>query len=267
MTMRQDGPSGKLDRVQRAAAEQFSRQSHRYGRGHILEDTSDVRAALAHVALPNRASVLDVATGGGHTGLLLASLGHDVTLADISETMLKRVNELAASRGFSVTTRQHPAEVMPYPDASFDLVTCRVAPHHFPDCAKFVREMARVLKPGGIAAMIDNVVPEDRATGDYINAFEKFRDPSHVRALPATEWLRLFTEAGFMVDTTEIFRKARDFEAWAGLQTVSDAVRSELRRRLKEVPPGAAEALGPETREGKLYFYLTEILVVGRLTG
>jgi hypothetical protein len=112
--------------------------------------------------------------------------------------------------------------------------------------------------------MIDNVVPEDKATDDYINAFEKFRDPSHVRALPASEWLRHFTEAGFLIDTIEIFRKARDFEAWAGLQTVSDEVRTELKRRLEEAPSGPGEALGAETRDGKLYFYLTEVLLVGR---
>jgi hypothetical protein len=125
--------------------------------------------------------------------------------------------------------------------------------------------MARVLRPGGTVAMIDNVVPEDRAAGDYINAFEKFRDPSHVRALTASEWLRLFTEAGFTVGVAEIFRKAREFDAWAGLQTVSGSAKEQLQAMLEQAPPGAAEALGPETRDGKLYFYLTELLVLGRL--
>jgi len=41
-------------------------------------------------------------------------------------------------------------------------------------------------------------------------------------------------------------------------------VKAELRRRLEQAPAGAAEALGPETRDGKLYFYLTEVLIVGR---
>ena len=68
------------------------------------------------------------------------------------------------------------------------------------------------------------------------------------------------------VVATEIFRKARDFEAWAGLQTVSDSVKAELRRRLELAPPGPAKALGPETRDGTLYFYLTEILIVARRT-
>ena len=209
--------------------------------------------------------VLDIATGGGHTALAFAPLVREVVASDITHEMLDAAERFIRGKGVTnVSFAEADACDLPFGPREFDLVSCRVAPHHFPDCGKFVREMERVLKPGGTAAMIDNVVPEDRATADYINAFEKFRDPSHVRALTATEWLRLFTTAGFTIDTTEIFRKARDFEAWAGLQTVSDAVRSELRRRLEQAPPGAAEALGPETRDGKLYFYLTEILVVGR---
>ena len=66
----------KLDAVQQAAQEQFARQSRNYGRSHILADVSDVVAALAKITLPPKARALDIATGAGHTGLHLASLGH-----------------------------------------------------------------------------------------------------------------------------------------------------------------------------------------------
>src|SRR5437762_11918476 len=121
----------ELNAIQRAAQEQFARQSARYGRGHILENIDDVAAALKEIPLPEKAAVLDVATGGGHTGLYLASLGHDVTLADLVQPMLERAARAAAERGLRVQTCLHPAEQFPYADASFDLVTCRVAAHHF----------------------------------------------------------------------------------------------------------------------------------------
>ncbi|HYQ95762.1 MAG TPA: methyltransferase domain-containing protein, partial [Candidatus Eisenbacteria bacterium] len=209
--------------------------------------------------------VLDIATGGGHTALAFAPRVRKVVATDITQEMLDAAERFILGKGVTnVRFAEADACALPFDAGEFDLVTCRVAPHHFPDPARFTREMARVLKPNGVAAMIDNVVPEDRATGDYINAFEKFRDPSHVRAYTTTEWVRYFTGAGFKIEHTEIFRKARDFEAWAGLQTVSDSVKAELRRRLETAPPGAVAALGPETREGKLYFNLTEILIVAR---
>ena len=95
-----------LDSIQRAAQEQFSRQSRRYGKGHILENVEDVSEALGFIRLPAHARVLDVACGAGHTGLHLASLGHEVTCADVSAEMLDRTRENALSKGLLIGTRQ-----------------------------------------------------------------------------------------------------------------------------------------------------------------
>src|SRR4051812_21783140 len=128
-----------LNQIQRASSEQFGRQSRHYAKGHVLENVDDIRAAVGHMGLPAKAKVLDVATGAGHTGLFFAGLGHDVTLADIAQPMLDRALEAARERGLSVKTRLHAAEELPYPDGSFDLVTCRVAAHHFSSPAQLVR--------------------------------------------------------------------------------------------------------------------------------
>src|SRR2546426_844395 len=76
-----------LDAIQQAAQSQFSKQSQRYGHGHILENVEDAKAATETIGLSPGSRVLDVATGAGHSGLYFASLGHDVTLADISTSM------------------------------------------------------------------------------------------------------------------------------------------------------------------------------------
>jgi ubiquinone/menaquinone biosynthesis C-methylase UbiE len=244
---------------------QFGLNAERYVSSYDHSKGESLDRMLARVAPRPEWRVLDIATGGGHTALAFAPRVREVVATDITREMLDAAERFVRGKGVTnVRFAEADACALPFDAAEFDLVTCRVAPHHFPDPAKFAREMARVLKPGGVATMIDNVVPEDRATGDYINAFEKFRDPSHVRAYTKAEWLQFFTDVGFKIEATEIFRKARDFEAWAGLQTVRDPVKAELRRRLETAPPGAAEVLGPETREGKLYFYLTEILIVAR---
>ncbi|MDP9291928.1 MAG: methyltransferase domain-containing protein, partial [Verrucomicrobiota bacterium] len=204
-----------LDETQRRAQAQFSRQSERYAKGHVLENVNDVAAALALIDIVAPARVLDVACGAGHTGLHLASLGHRVTCADLSPQMLERTCEAAAARGLEIETRQHTAEHLPYDDASFDLVTCRVAPHHFSSPAAFVSEVARVLKPGGRFLLIDGTVHEENsAAANWLNRVEKLRDPSHVRLLSPAEWAALCQAASLRVEHSLIGTKEQPDLEW-----------------------------------------------------
>lgn len=194
-----------LDATQRAAQEQFDRQSRNYGRSHILADVADIDAALVLVSLPAGSRALDVATGAGHTGLHLASLGYMVTCADLSAAMLERVREAATERGLMVETQQHPAEEMPYADGSFDLVSCRIAPHHFSSPASFVKETARVLKPGGFFLLIDGSVPDGEPEAEaWLHDVEKLRDPSHARLLAPAKWKELCAAAGLTLLHAEL---------------------------------------------------------------
>jgi len=189
-----------LDNTQLAAREQFGKQSHRYGKGHILENVEDVTQAVEKMALPEHAEVLDVACGAGHTGLYLAGLGHSVTLADIAQPMLDRARELATERGLVVKIQHHTAESLPYSDATFDLVTCRVAAHHFSSPGAFVHESARVLKPGGYFLVIDGSVEDHQPEAEeWLHWVEKYRDPSHGGFLTPHRWSELCSAAGLEV--------------------------------------------------------------------
>jgi ubiquinone/menaquinone biosynthesis C-methylase UbiE len=194
-----------LDEVQRTSQAQFDRQSHRYARGHILADTTDVAELIARVPPRPTRRALDVATGAGHTGLFLAAAGWQVTLADLSAAMLAQAEKQATERGLHVVARQHSAESLPYPDESFDLVTCRVAPHHFSDPAAFVRESARVLAAGGSLAVIDGSVEDGQAEAeDWLQQVEKLRDPSHQSFIARGRWRALCESAGLRVDYAEL---------------------------------------------------------------
>ncbi len=123
--------------------------------------------------------MLDVATGGGHVAYTFAPHVGRVWATDITQEMLDQVKGEAQKRGLAnVRTTYAKAEALPFEDASFDLVTCRIAPHHFDSIPQFLAEVHRVLKPGGLLALVDNVVPAG-TVGDYVNAFERLRDPSH----------------------------------------------------------------------------------------
>jgi ubiquinone/menaquinone biosynthesis C-methylase UbiE len=219
---------------------------------------------LIEVADPKPESrALDIATGGGHTALALAPRVREIVVTDLTPEMLTVARAHLESKGVKNAVYQEAdACKLPFPDASFDLVACRIAPHHFPDVPAFVSEMYRVLVPGGRAVMIDNIVPEGEV-GDFINRFEKRRDPSHNRCLTIPEWIDLFTKTGFKDLQVEHFLKAIEFEAWTDIKSVDAAARGELREMLVDAPPKALDALFPEDRSDALWFYLHEILITG----
>jgi ubiquinone/menaquinone biosynthesis C-methylase UbiE len=98
--------------------------THREGR--------DLDALVAWCDPGPDVEALDVATGGGHVARRLAEAGCRVTTCDAAEGMRPDV--------------VCPAEALPFPDGSFDVVACRIAAHHFSDVAAAVREMARVTR-------------------------------------------------------------------------------------------------------------------------
>jgi len=254
----------KLDEVQKAAQEQFARQSHRYGRGHILENIEDVRSAVEQLRLPAKARVLDVATGGGHTGLYLASLGHEVTLADIAPPMLERAAKTAAERGLKVETRQHAAEQLPYPDGQFDLVTCRVAAHHFSSPPDFIRETARVLKRGGFFLLIDGSVADDQPEAEeWIHDVEKLRDPSHHRFLTPRAWSRLCEADGLTVRSAVLHPfKQPDLEWYFETAATSSENRREVVKLIDAAPPSATRLFRLGKEDGKIVWWWQRLTLI-----
>ena len=209
--------------------------------------------------------MLDIATGGGHTALAVAPRVREVVATDLTGPMLEAARAFIESKGVTnVVFREADACALPFEDNEFDLVTCRVAPHHFPDVPRFVREAFRVLHPGGLGVVIDNVVPEDPVAAQFINDFETLRDPSHQWSHTESDWRAFFAEAGFQDLHVEMFRKARDFALWTKMMSVDERGQARLRSMLSEAPPGAREALAPRERDGKLEFYLDELLILGR---
>jgi len=211
---------------------------------------------------------LDIATGGGHTALALAPRVHEVVATDLTSEMLAAAGQFIRGKGFTnVSFREADAVALPFADGEFDLVTCRLAPHHFPDCAQFAREMARVLRSGGVAAMIDNTAPGD-AAARHINALEKLRDPSHNWMYSPGEWEAFFTAAGLRVEHLETFKKPMDFEQHCDRMNVPRHIRVQLRAMLWHAPAPALASLAPaftgDRLHGPITFYLDEVLIVGR---
>ena len=96
--------------------------------------------------------VLDIAAGTGEPGLTIATMlnGGKVIITDLAEDMLKIANENAAKRGIkNIETIACDVSELPFPDNTFDAVSCRFGFMFFPDMLLAAKEMFRVLKPGG----------------------------------------------------------------------------------------------------------------------
>ena len=138
-------------------------------------------------------TALDVATGGGHVARRLREAGLEVTTVDPAAGMEPDVVA--------------PAEKLPLPDESFDLVVSRLGAHHFSDVRAAVREMARVARNRVI--VVDNTFG-----GDALEEAERLRDPSHVRCYTVEEWRNFFEDAGLGIDDVQFPPQRVELEPW-----------------------------------------------------
>ena len=147
------------------------------------------------------------------------------------------------------------------PPTGFELVTCRVAPHHFDSIPEFLAEARRVLKSGGTLAIVDNVVPPG-PVGDYVNAFERLRDPSHLRAWTMDEWREAIKAAGFTLGFDEQLFKKMEFKSWAA--RYDDVMKRLLTAMLTQSTPEVTALLEPKGDGEALTFRLCEGLFIAK---
>ncbi len=219
-------------------------------------------------------AALDVATGAGHTAAAFAPHVAHVIASDLTSEMLAEAAKLATSKGLAnMATARADAEALPFAEGQFDLVTCRIAPHHFPDVGAFAAGVWRVLKAGGTFALVDTMAPDALSTPGFSaaelseaarisNAFERVRDPSHARCLGMAEWTEVLSERGFVVVATERLPKDMEFEPWAERMGTDAATVERLRSMLLEGTPALKAFLRPRREQEKLWFTLDEAIVI-----
>lgn len=201
--------------------------------GHAAGEDLELLLTWGRALQPRH--VLDIATGGGHTALAFAGVAARVTACDLTEPMLAAARGLLRERG-AANARFVAADVvaLPFPDAVFDAVTCRIAPHHFADVAGAVREVRRVLRPGGSFLLQDVLGHDDPDAAAFILEVERRRDPSHVRAYRAVEWRAFLRAAGLTVMEESVLAKERPWAAWTRRMRMTDAERRALERYVRE---------------------------------
>ncbi len=217
---------------------------------------------LAHVRSTDR--VLDVATGAGHTAFGFAPYVCEVIATDVTPEMLAEGEKLKAEYGIHaqrVEFRISDAHDLPFEDESFDVVTCRRAAHHFVDIDRALREMRRVLRPGGRLVIDDRSVPADDFVDATLNRLDWLHDHSHVRQYRPSEWRSMLQDTGCAVEAIEPYTKHRPLSAFTnGVEPESAA---EIERIIAGLNKDQRTALNVAEKDGEIYLNHWYVMMVG----
>jgi ubiquinone/menaquinone biosynthesis C-methylase UbiE len=220
---------------------QFTKTADAFSK-FAVRDSPEVLAEKVEFAKPQpHELVLDVACGPGAFVLALAPRVTFATGIDLTPEMLRQAHQFQAEKqilnaAFACADADH----IPFPDASFDLVTCQHAFHHITKPELVLSEMIRITKTQGRLLILDPLAPESDSKFELFNHIERLRDPSHTSSLRLTTFLSMFEEHGLEVFRQSLRRRQRSFNHWmrrAGLEP--DRKRyTETRKQLEESMPG-----------------------------
>lgn len=242
---------------------QFDRMSHAYASSSVHAAGDDLAVMVDYVRPQSAMRVLDVATGAGHTAAAVAPSVAQVVAIDIAPAMLERTRELAAKRGLrNVTTEFMDVEALEFPDESFDVVTCRIAPHHFLDIDRAIREIARVLRAGGAFVVEDSVVPDDPELDRFFNDVEKLRDSTHVRSLTVAEWTSKLQSAGLTPVASVSCPKTHDIADWLARAGLDAEGARRVRAALADASADAIARFAIEFEDGRAMAYTDDKIII-----
>ena len=194
--------------------DQYGSRAHAYVTSAVHASGEDLDQVEALARRMPEARALDLGCGGGHVAYRMALHVASVTAYDLTPAMLEVVAAEAAARGLRIQTRQGAAETLPFADASFDLVVSRFSAHHWRDLDAALREVRRVLAPGGRALFMDSVSPGTPLLDTLLQATELLRDPSHGRNYSPAEWHAALARAGLHPGSTIARRLRLHFATW-----------------------------------------------------
>jgi ubiquinone/menaquinone biosynthesis C-methylase UbiE len=150
------------DDIKAKARQRFSQYAQDYVKSEVHAAGADLERLLEMVQPQPDWLALDIATGGGHTALKFAPhVSHAIATDLAPQTLQAARTFITQQRMNKIAYTASDAEHLAFAANRFNLITCRIAPHHFPDCFRFVHECTRVLKPGGLLLVEDHVLPED----------------------------------------------------------------------------------------------------------
>lgn len=242
---------------------QFGKNAKNYVTSKSHATGKDLAKLIEIADLKGNEYVLDIATGGGHTANAMAPLSKKVVALDLTEEIIHAARKFIEKNGYSnVEFVQGDAEQLPFSNETFDMTTCRIAAHHFPNITSFIKESFRTLMKGGTFLLIDNVSPERTDFDQFYNKVEKDRDYSHHRAYKKSEWYQMLEESGFEIEESHRFTKTFIFDDWCRLMNFTGEKKEQLSDFISQAPKEIKDKFRINLENGSVYSFMAESILI-----
>ena len=195
--------------------EQFTRTAQIFGDYALASRVEEAERLARMVKASNSDRAVDLACGPGTLALRFARQVRWICGLDLTPAILERARRAAAAEGLAnLDFALGDAQSLPFADHSLDIAVTSYSLHHFPDAARTIGEMARVVKRGGRVGILDIFLPDDPAISELNNRMERIRDASHTRTLAREEFESHFAARGLRILETRVEENARSFDHW-----------------------------------------------------
>lgn len=210
--------------------DQFDNNVQHYLGASQMADSELLDLIVQHARPQPEDQVLDVACGAGFLTCALARLVKRAEGVDLSGAMLREAGNHARSLGLVNTSfQQADSASLPFKEQAFDIVTCKLALHYFPDPDRAIGEMKRVVKRGGRIVLIDRVSSENRQHQEYHNNIEMLRTPAKNKIYSASGIVCLLEQQGLTLERVVDYEQYQDVDEW--LETTGAPEENQNRAR------------------------------------
>lgn len=182
---------------------------------------------------------LDAACGPGIITRRLAPRVATVEGVDLTPAMVTRARTDAAEAGLdNVTFTVGDVGDLDRPDGHYHGAVTRFSVHHLAVPGRMLRELARVVRPGGPIVIADHLADDDADTAIWSQSIERLRDPSHWSCRTAAGMVELARQAGLALTTAHTRPVAMDFADWLTRGGAGPTARDQIEQLLAERPAG-----------------------------
>jgi ubiquinone/menaquinone biosynthesis C-methylase UbiE len=194
---------------------QFTRTAQVFGDYAVTSRVAEAEQLARMVIAGGSDCAVDLACGPGTLALRFARHVRWICGLDLTPAILERARRSAAADGLAnLDFAIGDAQSLPFADGSLDIAVTSYSLHHFPDAARTIGEMARVVKRGGRVGILDIFLPNDPQVSELNNRIEILRDASHTRTLAREEFESHFAAHGLRILETSVEENSRSFDHW-----------------------------------------------------